>query len=75
VAFWVNSKKGENNPSCDREAAGRSSCYSASHRLKSFATLVHEVAHERLHRAKRRGKHSEAHERESEAEAGAFVVC
>jgi len=40
---------------------------------ESFATLVHELAHELLHRANRAT--TTKRERETEAEAVAFVVC
>jgi antirestriction protein ArdC len=41
---------------------------------ESFATLVHECAHELLHRAANR-KETSKPQRETEAEAVAFVVC
>jgi hypothetical protein len=41
---------------------------------ETFATLVHECAHEMLHRQKSRGEISKR-QRETEAEAVAFVVC
>jgi hypothetical protein len=41
---------------------------------ETFATLVHECAHELLHRQKTRGETSKR-QRETEAEAVAFVVC
>jgi len=40
---------------------------------ETFATLVHEVAHELLHRTKRTA--TTKRQRETEAEAVAFVVC
>jgi len=41
---------------------------------ETFATLVHECAHEMLHRQKNRSEISKR-QRETEAEAVAFVVC
>ena len=41
---------------------------------EEFATLVHEVAHEKMHRNERRSSTSKR-SRETEAEAVAFVVC
>lgn len=41
---------------------------------EAFATLVHEVAHEKLHRTERRAETTRT-VRETEAEAVAFVVC
>ena len=41
---------------------------------EAFATLVHEVAHEKLHRTERRAETTRTI-RETEAEAVAFVVC
>jgi hypothetical protein len=41
---------------------------------ETFATLVHECAHELLHRQKNRGETSKR-QRETEAEAVAFIVC
>ena len=41
---------------------------------ETFATLIHELAHEMLHKAERRTMTTQA-VRETEAEAVAFVVC
>jgi hypothetical protein len=41
---------------------------------ETFATLVHECAHELLHRQKNRAQLSKR-QRQTEAEAVAFVVC
>jgi hypothetical protein len=41
---------------------------------ETFATLIHELAHEMLHKAERRTMTTKA-VRETEAEAVAFVVC
>jgi antirestriction protein ArdC len=61
-------------PARGTSAGGKITLLPGQSPAEEFATLVHEVAHEKMHRNERRTTTSKR-SRETEAEAVAFVVC
>jgi antirestriction protein ArdC len=61
-------------PARGTSAGGKITLLPGQSPAEEFATLVHEVAHEKMHRNERRSSTSKRC-RETEAEAVAFVVC
>jgi len=61
-------------PARGTSAGGKITLLPGQSPAEEFATLVHEVAHEKMHRNEQRSSTSKR-SRETEAEAVAFVVC